>query len=298
MLGIANYAMKGPMQSIIAVVLFSALSVFLAPFGILAGAIIALVTLRVSVTEGFKTLVWGVVSNIALTGLVTGNYIPGVISVIEYMLPIWIMALVLRQTNSLALALQFAMILVGLAIVGFHLTIANPTEWWLTLFNQHVAPLLEASQVAYEKESISDLASMVTMLLGVLLVVLWFSILVIARWWQSELYHPGKFKEDFYQFSLPRSTAYMAILLAVVGLVNGAEPGLVYDLSGVIIAGLMFQGIAIAHQTVSVRQLHSAWLVGLYVLLFVFPQAMLVLATIGLVDSWVDFRNRWENEEL
>lgn len=298
MLGIANYAMKGPIQAIVAVVLFSALSVFLAPFGILAGAIIALVTLRVSVSEGFKTLVWGVVSNIALTGLISGNYFPGVISVIEYMLPIWLMAVVLRQTNSLALALQFAMILVGLAVVGFHLAVPNPTEWWVALFNLHIAPLLEASQVTYEKESIADLASMVTMLLGVLLIILWFSILVVARWWQSELYHPGKFKEDFYQLALPRSTAYMAIVLAIIGLVNGAEPGLVYDLSGVIIAGLMFQGIAIAHQTVAVRQLHSAWLVGLYIVLFIFPQAMLILATIGLVDSWVDFRSRWENEEL
>jgi len=298
MLGIANYAMKGPMQAIIAVVLFSALSVFLAPFGILVGATIALVTLRVSVTEGFKTLVWGVVSHVALTLMISGSYVPAIISVIEYMLPVWVMAVILRKTNSLALALQLAMILVGLAVIGFHLVIDNPTEWWVTQFNLHVAPLLEASKVPFDAELISNLAEMVTMLMAVFMIILWFSILVVARWWQSELYHPGQFKTDFYQLALPRSTAYMAIALAIVGLVNGAEPGLVYDLSGLIIAGLMFQGLAIAHHTVSIKQLHSAWLVGLYIVLFLFPQAMLVLATIGLVDSWVDFRSRWDNEEL
>jgi len=298
MLGIANYAMKGPMQAIIAVVLFSALSVFLAPFGILVGATIALVTLRVSVTEGFKTLAWGVVSHVALTLMISGSYIPAIISVIEYMLPVWVMAVVLRKTNSLALALQLAMILVGLSVIGFHLVIDNPTEWWVTQFNLHVAPLLEASKVPFDAELISNLAEMVTMLMAVFMIILWFSILVVARWWQSELYHPGQFKTDFYQLALPRSTAYMAIALAIIGLVNGAEPGLVYDLSGLIIAGLMFQGLAIAHHTVSIKQLHSAWLVGLYIVLFLFPQAMLVLATIGLVDSWVDFRSRWDNEEL
>jgi len=298
MLAIANYAMKGPMQATIAAVLFSALSVFLAPFGILVGAIIALVTLRIDVTEGFKTLAWSVVSHSALTLMISGSYFPAIISVIEYMLPVWLMAVILRQTNSLAIALQFAMILVGLGVVLFYLTVPSPAEWWLALFNQYVAPMLETSQISYDKELIPNLAEMVTMLMAVFMIILWFSILVVARWWQSELYNPGQFKSDFYQLSLPRTTAYMAIVLAVIGLVSGAQPGLVYDLSGIIIAGLMFQGIAIAHQTVAIKQLSSAWLVGLYVLLFLFPQAMLILATIGLVDTWVDFRNRWENKEL
>jgi len=298
MLGIANYAMKGPMQAIIAVVLFSALSVFLAPFGILVGAIIALVTLRVSVTEGFKTLVWGVVSNVALTLLVTGNYFPAIIAVIEYMLPIWLMALVLRQTNSLASALQLAMVVTGLSVVIFYMIVPSPADWWVALFNQYVAPLLESSQIPYDAELIPNLAEMVTMLMAVFMIVLWFSILVIARWWQSELYHPGQFKTDFYQLSLPRTTAYVAIVLAIIGLISGSGAGLAYDLSGIIIAGLMFQGLAIAHHTVATKELNTAWLVGLYILLFLFPQAMLILATIGLVDSWVDFRNRWDNEEL
>jgi len=298
MLVIAKYAMKGPMQAYFAAVLFSALSVLLAPFGIVVGAIIALVTLRISVIDGFKTLAWSAVVHTALTLILTGTYSPAIVSIIEYMLPVWLMAVVLRQTQSLASVLQFAMILVGLGVILFHLIIPNPTEWWLALFNQYVAPMLEASNISYDKDLIPNLAEMVTMLMAVLLIILWFSILVVARWWQSELYNPGQFKADFYQLSLPKTTAYMAIVLAVLGLINGAKPGLVYDLSGIIIAGLMFQGIAIAHQTVAIKKLSSGWLVGLYILLFLFPQAMLILATIGLVDTWVNFRSRWENKEL
>jgi hypothetical protein len=298
MLGIANFAMKGPMQANLAVVLFSALSVFIGPFGLFVGAIVALVTLRISVAEGFKTLVWGVVSNVAITLMISGAYWPSLVNLIEYMLPVWLMSVILRETNSLALALQFALIVVGIAMVVFHLMVADPTAWWLSLFNEHIKPMLEAQQIAYDANLIPEFANMVTMLMAILLIVLWFSILIVARWWQSELYNPGQFKADFYQLRLPKSTAYIAIGLAIVGLLNGVEHGLVYDLSGVVIAGLMFQGVAIAHQTVAIKEMSSAWLVGLYILLFLFPQTMLILATIGLVDTWIDFRNRWEREEL
>ncbi|GKT12920.1 MAG: hypothetical protein ISEC1_P1912 [Thiomicrorhabdus sp.] len=298
MLGIARFTMKGPMQALIAVALLSALSIWVAPFGILVGAIIALVTLRVSVTDGFKTLLLGVVVHMLITVVISGLYWPGMMSVMEYMLPVWLMSVILRQTNSLAKALQLAMIIVGVGLIGFYLIIPNPSEWWLALFNQSLAPMLEASGVVYQPEIIAEVVKMVTMLLAVFAVMLWFSILSLGRWWQSELYHQGQFKTDFYQLRLPKSTAYIAIVLAVLGLISGSSSGMIYDLSGVIIAGLMFQGIAIAHQTVSIRQLHTAWLVGLYILLIIFPQTMLILATIGLVDTWVDFRNRWEKEEL
>ena len=298
MLGIANYSMTGPMQALIAVCLFSALSVWIAPFGILAGAVIALVTLRVSVADGFKTLIWGVVVHMLITVVMSGLYWPGIVSVLEYMLPVWIMSVILRQTNSLASALQFAMIVAGVGLIGFHLMVPNPNEWWLALFTQHLAPTLEASGIVYDLEVIAQVVKMVTMLLAVFAVMLWFSILTLGRWWQSELYHPGQFKIDFYQLRLPRSTAYVAVVLAVLGLAVGEDSGVLYDLSGVVIVGLMFQGLAIAHQTVSVKKLHTVWLVGLYILLILFPQTMLILATIGLVDSWIDFRNRWEKEEL
>ncbi|VAW48448.1 hypothetical protein MNBD_GAMMA04-1217 [hydrothermal vent metagenome] len=298
MLGIATYSMKGPMQALIAVSLFSALSVWIAPFGLLVGGIITLVTLRVSVTEGFKTLAWGALVNIVLTLVVTGAYWPSMLAVMEYMLPVWVMSVILRQTNSLATALQFAMLVAGLGLIGFYLMIPNPSDWWLAQFNSVIAPVLEASGVDYQPEMIAKMMSVITMLLAVFAVILWFSILTIGRWWQSELYHPGQFKIDFYQLRLPKSTAYVAIVLAILGLALGESNGLISDLTAIVIVGLMFQGIAIAHHTNAIKKMHKAWLFGLYILLFIFPQTMLILATIGLIDTWIDFRNRWKKEEL
>ncbi len=37
------------------------------------------------------------------------------------------------------------------------------------------------------------------------------------------------------------------------------------------------------------------WLVGLYLLLILLPpQAVMVLASVGLLDIWIDFRSRYE----
>lgn len=296
MLKLAEFVMKGPMQALIAAVLLSALTIWIAPLGLLVGAIIGLVTLRVGVVDGFKVLVWSVLVNVGLTVALTGSSLPAWVSVMEFMVPIWLMALILRNTNSLAVSLQLAMLIVGLGVIGLHLFIPSPSEWWLNLFDQQIKPLLDASQVEYQAEAIQELAKMLTMLLASFAVILWFSILLIARWWQGSLYHPGQFQADFYQFAFPKNVAYLAIILAVLGLVFGEQSGLVYDLSGVVIAGLMFQGLAIAHQTVAVKKLHNAWLVALYVALFLFPQVMLILATIGLLDIWSDFRSRWVQE--
>ncbi|MCF6298418.1 MAG: YybS family protein [Thiomicrorhabdus sp.] len=286
------------MQALIAVSVFSALSVWIAPFGLLVGGIIALVTLRVSMTDGFKALACAALVNVILTLVVTGNYWPSMLAIMEYMLPVWVMSVILRKTNSLAVALQYAMVLAGLGLIGFYLMIPDPSGWWLALFNQYISPVLEASGVDYQPDMIAKMMDMITMLLAVFAVILWFSVLTIGRWWQSELYHPGQFKIDFYQLRLPKSTAYVAIVLAILGLVLGENNGLISDLTAVVIVGLMFQGIAIAHHTVNIKKLHTAWLVGLYALLFIFPQTMLILATIGLVDTWMDFRNRWQKEEL
>lgn len=296
MLGLAKFVMKGPYQALIAAVLLSMLTIWIAPIGLLVGAIIGLVTLRVGVVDGLKVLVWSMVVNVGLTVALTGSYIPALISVMEFMLPIWVLAVVLRNTNSFATTLQLAMILVGLGVIGFHLMVPNTAEWWLALFNQQIKPLLDTSELDYQVESIQKLAEMLTMMLASFALILWFSIVMIARWWQGTLYNPGQFQTDFYQFGLPKNVAYLAIILAIAGVFFGNEQGLIFDLSGVVISALMFQGLAIAHQTVAVKKLHNAWLVSLYAALFIFPQVMLILAVIGLLDIWSDFRSRWVQE--
>lgn len=296
MLAIANYSMKGPMQAAIVVVLTSALSVFISPIGLITGGIIALVTLRISSAEGFKSLAAAVATQLAVTLMVSGNFLPAWVAIMEYLLPAWILSVVLRETQSLAKTLQVALILIAAGLAAFHLSVENTSDFWMSLYQQMVLPVLEEAQIEYDQEMIVQLTDMVTMLLAVFGLILWYSLVLIGRWWQSQLYHPGQFRLDFYELRLDNVFAYAALAIAIAGLALGADKGLLYDLSGLLIAGFMFQGLAIAHQTVNARDASSGWLIGIYVLLFIFPQTMLILATLGVIDTWMDFRRRWDSD--
>ena len=63
---------------------------------------------------------------------------------------------------------------------------------------------------------------------------------------------------------------------------------------GVLAAMVLFlQGLAVVHGMLAKTGSGSVWLVVLYLLLIFFmPQAVMVLATVGLMDVWIDFRAR------
>jgi len=291
MLSVANFIMRGPKQAFIATLILSILTVWIAPLGVLVGAIIALVTLRVSVQEGFKVLLVAMVSVLAVTCYYAGSMLPGWVAVFEYMLPIWLLSWVLRQTDSLALSLSLNMLMVGLAVIGFHWLVGDPVNWWQQVFKDYLLPVFEQSGTAYPQQMLESITEVATLLLAMFVVVLWFSIILLGRWWQSRLYAPGQFQADFYDIRLPKNIAFLAVIVALLGLFT--QVMLIQDLSSVLMAGLMFQGLAVAHHSANKRQLNGFWLGGLYVLLFLFPQTILILATIGLIDTWVDIRNRW-----
>lgn len=296
MLAIASYSMKGPMQAAIAVAISSALSVFIAPIGLITGGLIALITLRISSAEGAKSLALAVVIQLGVSQLVSGNTLPGVIAIFEFLLPVWVLSVVLRQTQSFASTLQTALIMIALLLTAFHLSVESPSEYWMQLYQEIVAPVFAEAQIDYDQALISQITNMVTMLLAVFALVLWYSIILLGRWWQSQLYAPGQFGKDFYALRLSPQTAYAGIAVSIASLALGQTNSLIYDITGLFIAVFMFQGLAIAHATVSEKKASVGWLVGIYCLLFIFPQMMLILATLGMIDTWMDFRRRWGSE--
>lgn len=294
MLFVAHYSMKGPAQALTATALLSLLTVWFAPFGVLLGAIIALVTLRIGSQEGLKTLLAAITINAVGNYFLTGSLWPTALAALEYMVPVWLMALVLRNTNALATALNLAMIIAGFGVISFHLWVGEPVAWWNSTISTLLLPLLEQAQVEAPNQLVTSLADVMTLLLGMFAVTLWFTVLLLARWWQSALYYPGGFKEDFLQLRMPKNLAYFAAFLALAGLF--LQTPLLQDLSGVMMAGLMFPGLAIVHHAVSIKGWSNFWLVAVYVLMFVFPQMILILATLGLIDAWLDIRNRWSRD--
>lgn len=295
MIALANFIMRGPLQAYGVAVIAAILAIFFSPIGVLAGIVIALITLRVGVVEGAKTMAAAAITHLVLTFLMSGSYAPGLVVIIEFMIPVWVIALVLRNTNSLGAALQATALIAGAGLIFAHLMIGDLAQWWLNLFNEVAGPMLKEAGVNYNVETIEQMTQMITMLLAMFAAILWYGQVLIARWLQSALYYPGQFQKDFHRLTLPKPVAWATFGVATLSLfMNEWSGGLLGNLFGLLTVILMFQGIAIIHYAVTVKQASNGWLIGMYILLLVFPQAVLVLAIIGMADSFSDFRSRWE----
>ena len=115
--------------------------------------------------------------------------------------------------------------------------------------------------------------------------------LLLGSWWASGVGGPG-FREMFLGLRMGFVIGGLTALAGIGSLV-GAQP-----FSGnvllVLSIGLGFQGLAVIHWHVNVRQLAWPWLIALYLPLFMGPSialsAMFLLTTVGFLDNWYGLR--------
>ncbi len=291
---LASYFMKGPKEAYLTAAALSVLTLWFAPLGFLLGAGIALVTLQVGIKEGLQVMLAAVLVHLGVGYAVTGHSWTAWVGIAEFMLPAWGLAFVLRQSKDLAVMIQWVVWLVGALVVLFHLAVPDTVAWWTDVFKRTLGEAMQQMQVTMTEENWQQLGAFATSMVAMSLTILWTSMLLFARWWQSMLYAPGKFQESFHNLALPRQLAWLTGLVALAGLIIGPQQqGLVSDLFAVLSAGLMFQGLAVIHALVERRQMSNSWLFAVYVFLFLFPQAILLLAILALMDIWLDLRQRY-----
>ena len=115
--------------------------------------------------------------------------------------------------------------------------------------------------------------------------------LALARWWQSLLFNPGGFGQEFQSIRLTPAMTLILVAGMIVCWLSG-NPWLSSWLL-ILTVPFMFYGIALAHWFVKARQLGTRWLVVFYVLLLFFPHYLVpLLMIIAVIDSLVDLRSR------
>jgi len=134
-------------------------------------------------------------------------------------------------------------------------------------------------------------------LIGGLMGLTLLGCLFIARWWQAMLYNPGGFKSEFHQLRLGRGFALATLVAGLLLLVSSSNSvPITTDLLVVMVMLFMIQGLAVSHYLVSMAGANAGWLVALYVLVILLPQAALTLAIAGFTDNWFDFRTIFGNK--
>ncbi|MFB3116292.1 MAG: DUF2232 domain-containing protein, partial [Gammaproteobacteria bacterium] len=115
----------------------------------------------------------------------------------------------------------------------------------------------------------------------------------LSRWWQSALFNPGGFRTEFYALRLPNVVIFLTLMGIGLLYTSGGQPGSAgLDILVVVIVLYLFQGLASVHRIVAAKSMPRGWLIMMYVLLLLVPQAVLLIACLGLVDSWMINRNK------
>lgn len=202
--------------------------------------------------------------------------------------PTWFCALVLRQTHEQGKMLLAAG-LCGLVYLALsHLLLDDVVQWWKTLLQLWVEQALAPEIAGKYAERLVELAPLMNAMTNAGLVISLVTTLLCSRWWQASLFFPGGFRQEFLALRLPRVLILPVVACGVLLAAGQAAPGsLALEVLIMVVFLYVFQGVAAVHRLVAAGKLAGAWLIGMYALLIILPQAVLFVACLGMVDSWV-----------
>lgn len=289
------FTMQGRWQSAIIIATMSLLALMLPPVSYLASGIIALCTLRAGPKEGITVLLIAT-SVFALAAMLLMNQplLAGVFLMSNW-LPVYGISLMLGYTRSLSMSLLVTTGIGILLVVGIYIVLPSPAEWWL----QMMMPMVEMLEAQpgwklSQTETQSFVSALSRVMTGLLVAGLFANIvlgLLLGRAWQAELYSPESFAKEFQQLRLGKVAATVMAVTTVTALLASSSVPLLQDFIPILIVLFVVQGLAVTHAIVRLQQRHKAWLIVMYILLLIMTSQMAVLlALIGVLEQWFNFR--------
>lgn len=268
------------------------------PVSYLSGAAVALVTLVQGPREGLYNALGAGLLVGGLGLLVFGTPALALAFVLVVWLPAWLSAYTLRATVSLTGGVLVVAGLAVLVVIAVYLFVGSPAGFWEHYFSEVALPAMQQAGVQVQDGDAlqADLARISRIMTGMsaAFALLGTALaLFIARWWQALLYNPSGFREEFQRLRLGSIAAWGAVAVAVLGLVSsGSVAEFAGNLFPLAVVLFLFQGLAVAHGAVAATGAHSGWIIGLYAVLLLMPQTLLLLSAAGFIDNWIDFRAR------
>ena len=302
MKALAGFIVSGRWQALLVATASGIMAFMLPPFSsilnYLGAAAVALVTLHLGVAQGLQTLLLASALTLLfyqLAGLQSAVLLVLVLLSLLW-LPCWLSSVVLRRTVNLGHALKAAAVLGMCLLMLVYAGYGDPTPWWLERLQQLEAAMKNAgiaTQAVSGSQLLKQLAALMTGMVLASLVLGIIASLLLARWWQSLLVHPGGFREEFFELRLGQWSGLLTLAVMLLGqFTRGTGSELMAQLAMIMLVPYLFAGLAVIHSLVNRMGRGRSWLVVMYVLLAFLPQAMLLLAGGGLLDTWLDFRRR------
>jgi len=295
MKAMATFIMRGRAQAAMTATVFAVLSLILAPLSYISAAVIALVTLRKGAYDGLYISFIAALVMAVLAYVMLGSGVIALLFVVVVWMPVWALAVVLRRTMHLPWSIYIAAGMACIVPIVVHWMLHDPVAWWLEQLGNIFQQTMRESAVSADPNDVQLMleilaSSMTGMVAGAVFVSLICS-LFLGRWWQAALYNPGGFREEFVSLKMDRRVAIVALTIIVLAMIISQQGELFSDLTFVVITGCGLFGLAMVHDWVEKTRANTAWLVAIYIMLFIVAKpVMVLLALIAISDAWMDYR--------
>jgi hypothetical protein len=290
---LARFILKGQSQAALVTASLAILGLLVTPAVWISSAAVALVTLVYGPQRGL------IVIGLSLLGAALFAYLifavpqVAVIFVLLTWLPVWMIAVILRQTVSMAYSLQILTVISLLVVVVIYALFPDFGEYWREPLDHMVTQLAQQS----EDFSLAELQRTENLIIDFLPGLFASSImfgtmlsLFLARWWQAVIYNPGGFAKEFQSLNLGKISAFIALAITLLAImVNNV---FAFALVTVVFVLYLIQGVSLLHAGIKIRQVHAAWLFAVYLIMFFIPHLVLLLVIAGMIDPWLDIRQR------
>lgn len=293
MLFLARFVLKGQSQAALVAATMAILGLLVPPAAWISAAAIVLVTLVNGPQRGLITTGLALLGTLVFSYLIFSAPQVALIFVLLVWLPAWLIAMVLRQTVSLAFSLQILTAMSLLAIVLIYTLAPDFGEFWREPLDHMVVQLAQQSNDFSLQELKQTEDWVIEFLPGLFVSSLMFGTMLslfIGRWWQAIFYNPAGFAEEFQSLNLGKISALIAVAIMLMAM--AIDNVFAFALVTVVFVLYLMQGLSLLHAVVKVRQVSATWLFAFYLAMFFVPHLVLLLVFAGITDPWLNIRQR------
>jgi hypothetical protein len=290
---LAKFILKGQSQAALVAASMAILGLMVPPAAWISSAVIVLMTLVHGPKSGLITTAFSSLGVAIFSTLIFATPQVAVIFVLLAWLPVWLIALILRQTVSMAYSLQVLTIISLLATVLIYILFPNFGELWREPLDLMITELVRQSDEFTLAELKQTEDWLIAFLPGLFVSSIMFGSMIsllLGRWWQAVFYNPGGFAEEFQSLNLGKISALVAITIILIAMLTNSVFAIALATVVLVLYGM--QALSILHATINIRQLNTAWLVVIYLIMLFIPQLLLLLILASFADPWLNIRQR------
>lgn len=281
---LAAFVMRGPTQAAIVATVCTLIPMMFW----LGAAVVGLVTLRQGLNQGLAVWIWAIIPAI---GWWVGLQDPGPAVVLVSTL---LMANVLRSTVSWQLT--FLTGAVWSVLVGLLVPLMAPEliDMLVELADEVFRDLAKDAQLEYDDQVQASFRALMIASFAASFFGMALGSLFLARAWQSQLFNPGGWRQEFHGLRFEPKLLLGMMLTMFAAPYIGIDATLVLLIVAI---PLMVCGIGLVHGVIGRKNLGGQWLFGFYLMVvMLFPTVLLVISMLAIADSVMDFRGRIDRD--